>query len=94
MRVLSPTEAVRTYEELGAIVHAGQAMLAKTRSVSNETGTHLLRGERSAAGMIARSLGMRTSDVHTDDRDRHEARRLPTVDKAVREGKAVGSVAG
>jgi Domain of unknown function (DUF222) len=84
---LSPTEAVRTYEELGAIVRAGQAMLAKTAKRVNETGTHLLRGERSAAGMIARSLGMRTSDVHRMIETATKLDALPTVDKAVREGK-------
>ena len=39
---LSPSEAVRTYEELGAIVRAAQAMLAKTAKRVNETGAHSL----------------------------------------------------
>ena len=84
---LSPTEAVRTYEELGAIVRAAQAMLAKTAKRVDESGAHLLRGERSAAGMIARSLGLRTSEVQRmiDTATKLEA--LPVVDKAVREGK-------
>ena len=47
---LSPSEAVRTYEELGAVIRAAQAMLAKTAERVNETGAHLLKGSAARRG--------------------------------------------
>jgi hypothetical protein len=84
---LSPDAAVRAVDELGAIRRLVDAMLAKAAKRVADTGAHAGRGERSAAVLVARSLGVGVGVARAAIDTAARLEHLPTVDAAVRAGR-------
>jgi hypothetical protein len=86
-RELSGDGAVRAMEDLGAIRHVIDGMLARTAKQVADTDVHLRRGERSAPAFVARSLGMSVGEVRSAIDTAEKLDALPATDARVRAGK-------
>jgi Domain of unknown function (DUF222) len=84
---LSPADALRAVEELGAIRRVVDGMLARAAQRVEETHPPTSRGDRSAAESVARRLGVPTHEVRAAIESSSRLDRLPAVDAAVREGR-------
>ncbi len=80
---LSPVEALRVVDELGAIRRVVDGMLAQTAKRVAETNT----GPSDAAALVARRLGVGTGEVRGAIETATKLESLPATDLAVREGR-------
>ncbi len=84
---LSADEAVRAVEELGVIRHAVDGMLAKAAKRVADTGAHVARGERNAAALVAKALGVPAGEARSAIDTAAKLEHLPATDAAARAGK-------
>jgi hypothetical protein len=87
---LSPEGAVRAVAELGAIRRVVDGMLAKAAKRVADTSAHASRGDRSAASLVARSLGVGTGEARSAIETAAKLEWLPATNAAVREGQLSG----
>src|SRR5258708_39966954 len=80
---LSPVEAMRVVDELGAIRRVVDGMLAKTAKRVAETQTT----ERDAAALVARTLGVGAGEVRAAIETAAQLEHLPATDAAMRQGR-------
>jgi hypothetical protein len=81
-RALSPEAALRVVDQLGSIRRVVDGMLGKTAKRVSET----YAGSGTAAGTIARILGVGTGEVRSSIETATKLEGLPATDAAVREG--------
>ena len=84
---LSAEAALRVVDELGAIRRVVDGMLAKAAKRIEETHAHVRAGERDAATLVARTIGVGTNEVRAAIQTASRLERLPSTDAAVRGGR-------
>jgi hypothetical protein len=84
---LSPSEAVRALDDLGAARRVLDGMIARVAKRVEDTGTASVVGERSAAALVARKLGVGVSEARTTIDTARQLAALPKTDDAVRRGR-------
>ena len=82
----SPPTVVRVLEELGVVRRLVDGMVAKAGLAVSDSGAHLLKGERNAAVMVARSLGVGAGEARSAIDTARKLEVLPATEAAVRRG--------
>ncbi len=84
---LSADGAVRVVDELGSIRRTIDGLLAKAAKRVADTGVHEERGERSAAEMVGRAVGLPAGEVRAAIETATKLEHLAATDAAVRAGQ-------
>ncbi len=83
----SGREAVKLMERLGTVHRLADAVTAKVAKRIADTDAHVPHGDRSAAELCARLVGVGFGDARRVIENAHRLEDLPVVDAAFREGR-------
>lgn len=83
----SGPQAIRLVEELGAVRRLADGLLARAAKRVADTAAYVKHGDRSAAELCARVVGVGTGEVKRAIDSANRLSVLPETDRAVREGR-------
>jgi len=86
-RALSGADALRAVDELGAIARVIEGLLGCCAKRVDDSGVHETRGDRSAASLVGRTLGVPAGEVRNIIDTAAKLERLPATAAAVRDGR-------